>query len=74
MSTALLIIDMQMMMHDRIGGGEHAVFFDSPLRGACGIRVDASTVEPTAALIDCDLGDIEPLTITGSNNLDGSKG
>lgn len=40
-------------------GGQYAVFFDEPIRGACGLRLHAGTGERSLSLVDCDLVTLE---------------
>ena len=50
-------------------GGEYAVFFDEPIRDACGLRVNATFEDRSLRLVDCDLETLETIddaTITGS--------
>lgn len=53
--------------HHHFGGGDHAVIFDAPLRGACGLRVNATGATPVASLIDCDLNDVKALEIVSTD-------
>ena len=42
-------------------GGQYAVFFDEPIRGACGLRVNNNYEERSLSLIDCDLATLETI-------------
>lgn len=52
--------------HHHAPGGDFVVFFDEAIRGACGLKILQGT---TASLVDCDLNDIQSLTITDSSLL-----
>ena len=52
--------------HHFSGNSKYAVLFDSEINGACGLRLSGPQDTATAALVDCDLNDVQALTISDS--------